>query len=274
LASIEPRGRRALKVALARVGLLPVLKRAREIAWTARFYRANRTFLKGGIPDGLPVPPAKLRILVAASPDIAWFLEGGRRGAESVRAILEANGVDFGSTGPILDFGCGCGRVLRNFGSAGVEAFGSDLNPRLIGWCRRNLPFGGFETNGIAPPLAFADGQFGLVYSLSVFTHLPESLQGPWWEEMARVLRPGGHLVFSTHGARYAAELTEEERASFDAGRLVVRRDDLPGSNTCGAYHPEAYVRTHLPASLKVVAHLPEGALGNPFQDLWLARRV
>ncbi len=266
--------RGALRTALDRAGLLPALRRGRELLWTARFFKANRAFLRNGVPDGLPIPPAHLRILVAASPDIAWFLEGGRRGAQSVREILERNGIPLPSAGPILDFGCGCGRVLRNLIGSGAAIHGSDLNPKLIDWCRLHLKGASFGTNGLRPPLALKAGQFGLVYSLSVFTHLPEALQAPWLEELARVLRPGGHLVFSTHGARYLDQLAPDERAQFESGRLVVRHDDRPGSNACGAYHPEAYVRGHAPKALRILDHIPQGALGNPFQDLWLFQRI
>ena len=117
--------------------------------------RANRAFLKNGMSDGLPVPPPRLRILVAASPDIAWFLEGGRRGAQSIRDILQKNGVPSSPPESMLDFGCGCGRVLRNFAGTGGEICGSDLNPKLIAWCRKSLSFARFETNGLEPPLAF-----------------------------------------------------------------------------------------------------------------------
>ncbi len=262
----------AIRAALSRLGLLGPARRLRELWWTAGFARANREYLRRGLPGGLPVPPARLRILVAASPDLAWFIESGRRGADSIRAALARHGVPADS-GPILDFGCGCGRVLRHLAGIGVPVDGSDLDPRLVAWCRRHLSTGQFVVNGIAPPIPLPDGRYSLVYALSVFTHLPEELQRAWMDEMRRVLRPGGHLLFTTHGARYANELDADERSRFDAGRLVVRRDDSPGSNVCGAYHPEAYIRRELARGFTVVEFAPEGAAGNPWQDLWLLRR-
>jgi SAM-dependent methyltransferase len=139
-------------------------------------------------------------------------------------------------------------------------------------WCAESS-FGHFETNSLAPPLPFEGGRFGLVYALSVFTHLPEALQSAWMDEVRRVLRPGGHLVFTTHGSRYAADLTPAEQERFASGKLVLRRDDRPGSNVCGAYHPEIYVREQLALGFTVVDFVREGASGNPWQDLWLVRK-
>jgi SAM-dependent methyltransferase len=265
--------RAALRTALASSGLLPLARRVREMLWARQFVRGNREYLKNGSPDGLPVPPLSLRVLVAASPDVAWFFESGRRSAESIRTTLERNGIDLRGTLPILDFGCGCGRTVRHFAALGGAVHGTDLNPRLIAWCRHNLAFGRFETNALEPPLPFEDDRFGLIYALSVFTHLPESLQTAWMDELRRLLRPGGYLVFTTHGTRYTAELDARQRDRFAAGHLVMERDDRAGSNVCGAYHPEAYVRQHLSRGFTVVDFVPEGAIGNPWQDLWLLQR-
>jgi len=250
-----------------------IARRGRDLLWTLRAARANRRYLTNGAPDGLPIPPASLRILVAATPDIAWFLEIGRRGAESIRSTLERNGVSLNEAVPLLDFGCGCGRVLRHFAALGDGVYGTDFNPTLVGWCRRHLPFGRYDVNSLEPPLRFEAGRFGLVYALSVFTHLPETLQSSWMAEVRRVLRPGGHAIFTTHGGRYVPDLTPAEQERFAAGLLVVRRDDRPGSNVCGAYHPETYVREQLARGFTVVDFVPEGATGNPHQDLWLLRK-
>ncbi len=248
-------------------------RRGRDLLWTLRSARANRPYLTHGAPDGLPIPPSSLRILVAATADISWFLKSGERGAVSIRDTLERNGLAIGRTVPVLDFGCGCGRVLRHFADLGGRVHGTDFNPKLVEWCRRHLRFGHFDTNALEPPLPFEDGRFGLVYALSVFTHLPEALQSAWMDEVRRVLRPGGHFILTTHGSRYAADLTPGEQQRFAEGKLVLRRDDRPGSNVCGAYHPEVYVREQLARGFVVVDFVREGAAGNPNQDLWLLVR-
>jgi hypothetical protein len=111
-----------------------------------------------------------------------------------------------------------------------------------------------------------------LIYALSVFTHLPARLQRDWMDELRRVLAPGGYLLLSFHGTAYLDVMTDDERMAFQAGRLVVR-DGPPGSNFCGAYHPERYVREVLAAGFSVVDLVVEGATGNPPQDLLLLRK-
>ena len=261
-----------LRSVLHRTGLLGVARRGRNLLWAAKFAGANRQFLETW-SDGLPVPPAPLRILVAASPDIAWFIESGRRGADSIRGILERHAIPLNASTPMLDFGCGCGRVTRHFAALGPAVHGTDLNPTLVAWCREHLTFGRFEVNDLAPPLPFVDQRFAVVYALSVFTHLPEPLQKAWMQEARRVLRPGGHLIFTTHGAHYLDELEPDDRTRFASGQLVITREDRPGSNVCGAYHPEASVRGQLAHGFTVVDFVAEGAAGNPYQDLWLLRR-
>ena len=235
----------------------------------------NRHYRRHGAADGLPIPPSDLIFLVAGTTDISWFLLGGLLGATSLAEVLKEQGVDVTELGAMLDFGCGCGRVLRNWHHLPhTRVSGTDYNSRLIEWCRENLPFAEFEVNGLNPPLAYPDGEFDLVYALSVFTHLTEGLQTMWMAELRRVVKPGGYLLVSVHGERYMHRLNPDERQRFMSGQLIVKNNvKSPGANTCSAYHPSTYVREHLAADLEVVAFRAEGALGNPRQDLYLLRR-
>jgi len=236
---------------------------------------SNARYRRAGAPDGLPIPPPELVYLVAGTADVAWFLRGGELEARSIEDAMAAQGANVADLDAILDFGCGCGRVLRNWSRlSSVKVHGTDYNPRLIAWCRSNLPFAAFEVNKLEPPLPYRDAQFNLAYALSVFTHLTEDLQAAWIAELGRIVRPGGHVVISTHGTQYLHRLTADERERFDAGQLIVKNNvKSPGSNTCSAYHPEPYVRKKLAAAFDVVDFRPDGAKGNPRQDLYVLRK-
>jgi SAM-dependent methyltransferase len=253
--------KRRLVHLLARFGLIGPAFRAYERVIALRPRRVRYV-------DGPPLPPKRLMVRVAGTADADWFLRSGRAGYDAI-----AGHVPVPELGSVLDFGCGCGRVTRYWQDFRGSVAGTDLSGAAVDWCRANLPFGRFEPNGLAPPLAFEDGSFDLVYALSVFTHLTADLQLAWRDELRRVLRPGGYLLVTTHGRSYVPRLDDEERSRFEAGRLVVRWGDVAGTNLCSAYHPEPYLRGTFAEGFAFLELEPEGARGNPTQDLVLLRK-
>lgn len=99
----------------------------------------------------------------------------------------------------VLDFGCGVGRVLRQFAPESEEAefWGCDLDRPSLDWLQANLspPFNFFES-GESPGLPQDDGSFDLIYAFSVYTHFTDNWAG-WLLEHHRVLADGG-LLFAT----------------------------------------------------------------------------
>jgi hypothetical protein len=91
--------------------------------------------------------------------------------------------------------------------------------------------------------------------------------------ELARIVRPGGHLLLTTHGEHYLGALNEDERRAFERGELVVREEEAGGSNVCGAYHPPGYVRDTLARGLELREFAPKAALFSPRQDVYLLRK-
>lgn len=268
---------RSLRDRIARVGLADAAFCLYGIATKAnpKSILGNARYRRDGAPDRLPIPSSKLIFLVSGTTDISWFLEAGSMGAATVRDALRRHGIELEGLDSILDFGCGCGRVLRYWRSlTETKVYGTDYNPWLVEWSRRNLPFGQFSVNQLEPPLAYESASFDLIYAFSVFTHLTEDLQIAWIRELTRVLKPGGHLLISTHGERYVDRLNESERQKFAAGQLVVKNNlNAPGTNTCSAYHPLSYIHDRLALDLEVLEFVPLGARGNPLQDLYVLRR-
>lgn len=222
----------------------------------------------------LPLPPPDLIHMVAGTEDPDWFLESGGRAVDAIRINLERHGYRIEDARAVLDFGCGSGRVLRHWAALDGPAFhGTDYNPVLVDWCASNLPFAQCQVNTLTPILTYDDDTFDLIYALSVFTHLPEVDQLLWMDELHRVLRPGGLLILTTHGGFYRSSLMPDDLARFASGELIVYGDALPGTNVCATFHPEPYVRRVLARRFEVLDFVPEGALGNPRQDLSLLRR-
>jgi SAM-dependent methyltransferase len=221
-----------------------------------------------------PLPPARLRRRVSRKSSRVEFDDVGRGAAaglvEAFRAARDAR-ADYPRW---LDFGSGAGRISRHLlaNAEVVELEGVDVDPLLVAWTERHLPAARFRRIDPVPPTPFPDGRFDVVVSVSVFTHFDEEPGDRWAAEMARLLRPGGIFVVSTHGAAIAASqpLTEGERRRFaDSGFLF-----LPGDgrfNDDVAFHSASYLRSRWAASFEPVAHTEQGLMG--FQDLSVWRR-
>jgi len=256
--------------ALRKAGLLRIAYQAYE-----RTVAAKSADTQGrSAADGLPLPPSELVVLVAGSPNVDWFLRFGQSMFQILLESLQKEGVAVEKLSAVLDFGCGCGRILRHWRTVqGSQLYGADCNTRLIEWCRENLPFAQFSTNTPHPPLPYSDQSFDCVYAVSVFTHMSEALQGSWMKELKRIVRPGGHVLFTTHGESFREKLTPLEREAFTAGNLVVRYEEASGTNLCSAYHPEAYVRHQLSAGYTVKIMISAGTREALHQDLYILRR-
>jgi hypothetical protein len=90
--------------------------------------------------------------------------------------------------------------------------------------------------------------------------------------ELHRVLRPEGHVFLTLKGQSRVNILGPIERDRFKAGKLVEVASRYGGTNVCGAYHPESFVREVLASGFDVVEFVPGGA-EEPRQDIYLLRR-
>ena len=225
-------------------------------------------------PAYIPVPPAQLRHRVQGSLDKETFLHVGKILAQNICDLCAIVERDIYSFEHILDFGCGCGRVIRNFQDAPTSCrlYGTDIDSKLVSWCEKYLSHIRWSTNGYQPPLPFADNTFDLIYAISVFTHLDEELQHAWLRELRRVAKPGATIILTVHGEYYINKLASSYQNRIHSygfmfvtgamGRLKL--DKLPDFYQT-AYHTQKYVRREWSAYFDVVRYLERGI--NNHQD-------
>lgn len=172
-----------------------------------------------------PLPSDDLIFLVNGHRDLAAFEISRLATVENIIALLREAGVDHAALKSILDFGCGCGRVLAGWEPylrPDLELYGVDINPALIEFCKKSIPFAQTRVSRYLPPLQeFVDEQFDFVYAASVFTHLDLDAAKAWAQELRRIIKPGGILMMSFHGSYYDAEV---ERLAKNGARILKRK--------------------------------------------------
>jgi SAM-dependent methyltransferase len=147
---------------------------------------------------------------------------------------------------------------------------GADIDSEAIAWCNRSMSdVAKFVVNPAMPPAPFEDGFFDLIYSVSVFTHLPEDMELAWIAEMARLLAPQGILVASLHGDN-----------DFDAVGSASARDEFNRTGFCylrssgtaglpdfyhGSFHKPSYVGRQWGQHFNMLDYEPRGI--NHHQD-------
>jgi SAM-dependent methyltransferase len=218
-----------------------------------------------GGPSSVPFPPPDLLSRIGPTPDPNS--EEGREffeatGRDRRRAILGLLPEGYSFEGRrVLDFGCGAGRVLRQFApeAAGAEFWGCDLHQPTIEWLSEHLsPPMQFFVND-RRPMPQPDGYFDLVYALSVFTHITYEWSD-WLLELHRVLKPDGLLLATFMGPatweRAVQHPVEEEQLGMAVLGLHRGLDNTSGPIVL---HSPWWLRTHWGRAFEILALEPAG---------------
>ena len=141
---------------------------------------------------------------------------------ESGKGLVECMGLQAGTS--VLDVGCGTGRltawIAERVGTSG-QVVGIDPLAERIALARERVPGARFQI-GYAEDLgAFADGSFDGVCMSAVFHWVPD--QPKALAEIARVLRPGGQLGFTTLPKELHAASTMSKVLGSVFGQPVYR---------------------------------------------------
>ena len=234
-----------------------------------RLYRAARSArlaLGGRLPprriDGIPGPVHRndLMLRITTPSAVASYVRIGQEATDAIEDAVARAGRS-GEVRDVLDLGCGHGRVLRflraRFPAATVTA--CDLDHEAVAFCAAALgaqPLQGAED---FDDISFAS--YDVVWMGSLVTHLPTARWQQLVGALGRVLRPGGVLVFSTHGEQARHQLDsygpglEARRGEIEAeleqrGHVYVAYDHYGGDAYGVAFHTTDEVDRTVAAAL------------------------
>lgn len=257
-----------------------VVKSARYLPIDANFRHQHRA------ENMLPLPPVILRHRVAGVDDIGYFHYTGLNSHDDFQKALQLAGYEMGPFRSILDFGAGCGRIMRWMKqySPPAELYGTDIDIPAIRWSQKTLTFADFSVNQPLPPLEYPDGKFDYVYSHSVFTHLDHQYQDAWLAELNRVTQPSAILTLTVHGRhafdRYIASAPDiptirEQRQHYEErGFLFLTQDTWEGifpEFYRTMFHKKSYVLNHWSAYFDILQYVEQGMLN--YQDIVVLRK-
>lgn len=266
-------GKRLHKFAapLRSLGLIHQLDRLKFFIQKQKNKKRNNQF-KAANP-GIPVPPDYM-LFESYQLNYEKYIHDGKSFAseliESVAPYIDL------SNKRILDWGCGPSRISRHLPGLLPHAtvYGTDYNHETIAWCKANIHNIYFDENRIDPPTGYPDGSFDFIFGISIFTHLSEMNHVAWFQELIRLLSPGGILYVTTHGKIFEAILTKKERTDFQKGYLVIRAKAKEGHRVFAAFHPPAYLRKLFSSAAIIEKHIPgEIKSWGLEQDVWILRK-
>ena len=142
----------------------------------------------------------------------------------------------------VLDAGCGAGRISRYLAERGCLVEGVDLSSRMVAMARRDhrdLVF----TVGSLTDLPYPDDHFSGVMLWYSIIHTPPAGQARIFAEVARVLRPAGHVLVgfqsgegtrdvSAAYSRFGHEI-QLERHLYLAGEVASQIEDAGLHEVC-----------------------------------------
>ena len=131
----------------------------------------------------------------------------------------------------ILEFGCGVGTLTRALASRypSARVFGVDTSEESIG-IANSVPIEStsrptYVVNE-APTLPYADASMDVVIAACVFHHIPPDERSAWYDELRRVLAPGGVCAIFEHNPLNPLTRRAVNRCPFDEDAVLLSHSE------------------------------------------------
>lgn len=137
---------------------------------------------------------------------IQYYFDDGQTSAQNLsRLLLDVCRYDPQNKIKLLEFASGYGCVTRHLGNVlpFVDVISCDIHMEAVSFIRDRLQEDAVASRSIPEELD-PGGKFDVVFALSFFSHMPKTTFTRWLRKLASLVKPNGHLIFTTHGIQSA----------------------------------------------------------------------
>jgi len=132
--------------------------------------------------------------------------------------------------GRVLEIGCGAGRVSGYVADIAAQATGIDVSQAMVDYCQQRYPRGTFQLGDLRQLSGLPDSAFDVVFpSFNVIDVLDDEERGRAFDEIHRMLVPGGLAIISAHNrdahveGPFHARRSDPARFALDLLRMPRR---------------------------------------------------
>lgn len=134
---------------------------------------------------------------VSENEGIQHYFRSGHEDSKKLKKILE--NINLSMDANVLEFAAGYGRMTRHLQKIlGNGLFVNDIHQNAVVFLKE-MGCNVFASTNVPEELQ-APARFDFIFAISLFSHLPDSLFCRWLMTMRNLLKPGGFLMFTTHG--------------------------------------------------------------------------
>lgn len=132
---------------------------------------------------------------IGPSGGVAEYFENGKQDADRIRSVMSRLNVSNDSK--ILEFAAGYGRVSRHLTDLNMTC--ADIHADAVEFLIKEIGVSAIKSNDDPDQFDLSE-TYDFIFVLSFFSHVPDQLFGRWLSRLSCLLRPGGTLLFTTHG--------------------------------------------------------------------------
>jgi len=252
-----------------------VLDKAIYISTYLKNYSQNKSFKKNN--KELKLPP-EYYLYETYKLNYRAYIEDGKEVADEI-AKWTAPYLPKSGFNNVLDWGCGLSRICRHLSEylgKNSKVFGCDINEDMIEWNVNNLSEIDYTLIDYMPPTPYNSVFFDMIYGISIITHIEAENQIKWFNEIHRILKPGGVFLFTSHGTNCFENLLANEREELDKKGVFTKLYPQKGHRLMATYNKTENIIEMICNKFEVAEFYEkeEAIKKTGKQDLWILKKL